>query len=316
MNADISEETQPATASRGFALLLNILDVQVDTPLEIIPGHTLRRPSGSELNRIIPALDAFGTALPYRMFFECLPGSGGTARRSDNPEDWRYWVIEIGADHCGAVNEGLVGLQEAARLTPIELDCGVQFYGDAKWTLHSLKGANPFQKLIFHATPQTLDEVAVSQIQEVYKGIRALSPDFKPIKRAIGTYYRLLAIHRDYPLYTLGVFSVIESLLTHHPEGGYDSLGHQIKTKMGLLDRRFREPLTTSQFGKCSFETLWSKLYDFRSRIAHGRDSDFGNKDQVLRNMRTVADFLDSAAKALLRHALIEPELIRDLQDC
>ena len=86
---------------------------------------------------------------------------------------------------------------------------------------------------------------------------------------------------------------------------------------MLLLNRRFNTPLDFSVFGAGAVPaTVWSKLYAFRSIIAHGKEPDFSSKLQLLKDARTATAFLDSAAKALLRQGLVEPELILDLQDC
>jgi hypothetical protein len=117
-------------------------------------------------------------------------------------------------------------------------------------------------------------------------------------------------------LYPLGVFAVIESLLTHDPQGSHDSLTHQIKGKMALLEKRFHNPLDYSCFASAKSETIWGKLYSYRSAIAHGDTPDFKGTLSVLKDQMTAVSFLDSAAKALLRHALEEPELILDLRPC
>jgi hypothetical protein len=165
-----------------------------------------------------------------------------------------------------------------------------------------------------------LDEPVIQQIGTVHEGIRRIGQSFPQVRRAIARYYNLDFVGERAParsLYVLGLFSVIESLLTHEPSGEHDSLGHQIRTKMLLLNRRFNTPLDFSVFGAGAVPaTVWSKLYAFRSIIAHGKEPDFSSKLQLLKDARTATAFLDSAAKALLRQGLVEPELILDLQDC
>jgi hypothetical protein len=115
-------------------------------------------------------------------------------------------------------------------------------------------------------------------------------------------------------MYTLGLFAVIESLLTHDPKGGYDSLGHQIRSKIPLLDRRMEKRLDYTVFQNANADSLWKKLYDYRSTIAHGGRADFSGPLNVLKTPKTVSDFLDTAVKALIRHATKEPELVFDLR--
>jgi hypothetical protein len=117
-------------------------------------------------------------------------------------------------------------------------------------------------------------------------------------------------------LYVLGLFGVIESLLTHDPKGGYDRLTHQIKTKVKLLNERFSTPLDYSAFDNLPSDKIWKPLYSFRSAIAHGRIPTFDRDLRVLKDERTAVEFLRKAAKTLLRHALEEPQLVLDLQAC
>ena len=177
--------------------------------------------------------------------------------------------------------------------------------------------------------PRLLDQAALEQIRKIGIGLVNLDKRFAPIARAIDLYHALGrmggAVAAWYssqgatdktPLYVLGVFAVLESLLTHDPHGGYDSLTHQIKTKMALLDSRFSERLDYSKFGTARADKIWARLYAFRSALAHGQQFDFVRDRVLLKDDRTVVRFLDEATKALLRHALQEPQLITDLRAC
>ena len=109
------------------------------------------------------------------------------------------------------------------------------------------------------------------------------------------------------------LFSVIELLLAHNPQGGYDSLTHQISTKLPLLQRRFKQPLDYSKFGADETK-VWKTLYAYRSTIAHGGRVDFQKALKVLKGPYLVSAFLVDATRAVLRHALIEPDLVLDLR--
>ena len=74
----------------------------------------------------------------------------------------------------------------------------------------------------------------------------------------------------------LGLFSVIEMILTHNPTDNlHDSLRHQVSTKMVLLSRRFLKNNRHTMFPAVDAWALWKALYDWRSQIAHGEESDF-----------------------------------------
>jgi hypothetical protein len=125
----------------------------------------------------------------------------------------------------------------------------------------------------------------------------------------------LAPVPRCNGLHMLGLFAVLESLLTHDAKGAYDSLTHQIRSKMVLLGKRLTKPLDYGVFGPADPATIWWKLYQVRSCIAHGGRLNF-SKLQVLKDERTAEAFLLTATKALLRHALKEPELVLDLRAC
>jgi hypothetical protein len=69
-------------------------------------------------------------------------------------------------------------------------------------------------------------------------------------------------------------------------------------------------------FGEILEENLWSKLYAYRSMIVHGEHAAFEGKLQILRDRKTVVDFLKETAKLLLVQSLDEPELMTDLKKC
>src|SRR5690606_9213645 len=92
-----------------------------------------------------------------------------------------------------------------------------------------------------------------------------------------------------------------------------DSLCHQITTKVPLLSRRFDNPLDYSEF-KSKESTVWNKLYEFRSSIAHGDEPDFSSKLAALKSAQVAERFLHEATRKLLAHALEEPALYDSLK--
>ena len=60
-------------------------------------------------------------------------------------------------------------------------------------------------------------------------------------------------------------------LVTHDTKDDFDSLNHQISTKMTLLSKRYQRQLDYSgHFGANNHEQIWKKLYGYRSALAHG----------------------------------------------
>jgi hypothetical protein len=84
---------------------------------------------------------------------------------------------------------------------------------------------------------------------------------------------------------------------------------------MCLLNRRFKTPLDYSSFQPPKIDKVWGWLYSsYRGAITHGRKPTFNKK--FFKDQQATVSFLDEATKALLRHALEEPDLILDLQAC
>jgi hypothetical protein len=118
-------------------------------------------------------------------------------------------------------------------------------------------------------------------------------------------------------LYLLGLFAVLELLLAHKPEDreNADSLSHQLSTKIPLIDRRLSSRIDYSSIREItSPERLWKILYAYRSAIAHGEQLDFSTKFRVLVSHDTTRLLVQQACRKLLRHALKEPILFRDLK--
>lgn len=326
----MAEEKAEAIVATG--LVLNFLDVAVTTPIEILPGCVLRRATDEEVSSFRETISASG--LDGVHVLGQLEGEPPVAYGKPwtplKPEQWRYWVIET------TLSSGLHDVARASRLADIELPCNHLFINlpRPKYMGASMRASSDiFCNFVPFGLPQPrlLDSDAVEQIREIGRGFTDTTRLYPSVARSIVMYHQLGlmggAIAADYsftekslqaPLYVLGVFAVIESILTHAPVDRGDSLTRQIKAKMNLLNARFSKPLDYSVFGGSpKSDSIWSKLYSFRSAIAHGGEPTFDSGDlQVLKDQRTTVTFLDGAAKALLRHALKEPELIRDLQAC
>lgn len=307
----------PSVLRTKPVFLIHNLDVQCGTPIDLIPHHVLRRASAEEIEMIRTGLTNYGA---QTLTFEGVCTShamGTTYRRSDKPEDWRYWLIEVTDALGGSLNAGIIDIHYAARITEVDFRCYLSFTSIGGFSYSGQTGQEPFGGFAGQfQRPKILDQSALDAFREVYRRLKIAGPQWPKVTRAIQRYFQLTAVSRDVPLYLLGTFAVIEGLLTHDPKKGFDSLVHQVKYKMNLLNSRFPRPLDTSVFQAIGFIKLWEKLYELRSCIAHGSDPDFASKLAVLKNYQIATDFIDTAARAVLRYSLAEPQLILDLQEC
>ena len=138
--------------------------------------------------------------------------------------------------------------------------------------------------------------------------------------------FRALDVNPPSSVKMLGYFGVIESLLSHapHSNDSADSISRQLKRNLVLLNNRMdsNRSLGFHEFGNAKTETVISKLYDYRSAIAHGGDE--SGKIKSLTDLHQgwspmaaqlwANRFLRRLVTRILVHALREPQLVVDLK--
>lgn len=107
-------------------------------------------------------------------------------------------------------------------------------------------------------------------------------------------------------------------MLIHAPKktDTIDSITRQVKTKVALLDNRWQPRIDYASFQGAKPGTVWSTMYAYRSSLAHGDTPDFSGELKLLGNNAQALGLLKYTVKAILRQALIEPQLIMDIRDC
>lgn len=313
---------------RGFAFVGNPLAVRHKIPFIISEGVVFRKPTKTQLRLVKFYLDGLSGYIPTRSPFENdLPISKKGQMEDEtyneqeieplNVEDWRYYVVtfeggritlEAGSSIVNDLRCASSLSRVSLRLNPIWVYGGTMSKFTEDWEYYT--------NAAFDHVVDMIDESDLSALSMLYQEFCSVSKSHPDIVRSIRMYNALPKFHGYNELLSLGLFSIIESLITHNPSGEYDSLGHQIKHKIPLLGRRLDEPIDYSCFKKAEQQSIWSKLYDYRSRVAHGGYLDFSGRLQILKDSYTIQRFLESVLRALLRHALREPDLYVDLRDC
>lgn len=169
-----------------------------------------------------------------------------------------------------------------------------------------------------------LNEGNLRDVQEIKARLETLhleqasKPAEASVLRIVDNFRASRAYIRIGPMALMSHFTILEGLLTHNPTGVEDSLRHQLSTKIPLLFRRLNNPPDHSiNFAGMELGSLWKKLYDVRSAIAHGSGVDFkSGKLAQLKDFEFVHSYVYASMKALLRFALREPQLIYDLRSC
>lgn len=320
----------------GLAFVASHLQVKGELPIEVLPGYQFRAASDAEvavirqhLESSIPS-DRFGWVQYDGIVKEQRQENGSSFHTEKLPrENWKYWVLAF-EDY----NLKILDIEMLAQLLPVKFDIGfVLGYSEQSqqgtiishqaMPIHVIDRYSLPTQIYANAEVLTSDQIA--SIGNAYQSLKNLLPEYKFIDRALRNLYDLRRIPEYSDLIIVGLFSIVESLITHHQRESetFKSIQHQITNKMILLRKKYFRPIPTDQyFSECNEETIWKKLYDFRSAVAHGSnaisfDNNKGdNKYQVLKSRDAVIAFVQNNVKELLQVALNEPTFMLDLRKC
>jgi hypothetical protein len=156
------------------------------------------------------------------------------------------------------------------------------------------------------------------KVNDIYKQLENFDHKILDLKTVIKLLMELKDLPAFSPLQILGYFAILESVLTHqpNPEDRYDSITRQITQKLALLNKRWSPALDYAPFGESTHDKIWSRMYGYRSAIAHGATPDFKSKLAALGSAENANFLIRDAVKKTIRQALIEPQLLADLHNC
>lgn len=327
---DLLAANHPDLSNSGFAHVANLGELLVEMPYEVAEGLQIRRANPKEIETvknlilvIHPLAPLRPTRNPYETVVHCTETKPGhmSYATSDMPEhEWRYHVIEF-----KGTNERLLDFVEASSLTRSRLELGPTVLASS-WMrgpafIDGGSALNHLWEELRHSDEPFL-KLGTSELNDlrlVYKKLSVLKDDRVGLRKAMKRFMQLDSVPTTSPLRFLGYVSVLESLVTHEPDpkDPYDSLTRQVRQKMLLLGRRATISIPYEVFdGDVNPETLWTKLYDYRSKIAHGAAPDFERRLHCLKDPATALKFISCATIAVMRQALEEPELVADLRAC
>jgi hypothetical protein len=316
--------TQPPAAGpsgivaerESFAFVLNVGRLIGAPSYSVAPGHELRRARPDEVAVIKDTIGFLGPNPTFRfksLWEHQVPSQGAQVVRLPESE-WRYFVIAFKGN-----NLLLSQLERAFDLAPLELEVGftVLAQGGVVWLpgrlFHVLEVAR-------HDIPFGVD-VSVGDIDEmraIHSQLQGRDDSLINVQNLALQLGQLKALPHYSPLRFLGYFAILESLLTHAPKPSdpYDSITRQVRKKLSLLNNRFSRPIDYSRFSGAAADTIWARMYEYRSRVAHGDAPDFTKDLAVLRNQETALALIKETVKAVIRQALIEPQLLLALREC
>jgi len=310
----------------NFAFVLTPLDIQCAIPFEVISGHFFERATEGQIFEIKRFLNTLGVlAFESHYEFEWHPsknqGDGANTVQGTrvSPEKWRYNVINYEGPNL------LSGrLATALQLIEPVIELGfdaIRTEFTSGYSVVSRRGAvfSFFEDIAFRVN-HTLVVVTPSvwaQARSMFQLLESLEQENPEVWRAVQNFEHAKMLPRDSTMSALALFAVMESLITHDPRVTFDSLNHQVASKMTLLSKRFDPPLTYEFFDSSTTpEKLWKKIYAYRSAIAHGGSLDFAKELQILKSHQIVLQFVRIAVRRLVAFAVRDPDFVADLRKC
>lgn len=313
----------PISFPHDFAFVLNPFSVQATLPLELAPDVMLDKALPAEREAIQALLDELGDLAKWGMLFrfEPIPWEVRESPAWDRKLAPRetFWVIRGG-------NSKLVErLCDVSQLCDCELELAAIFPPSDNASPRVVNQSSFFYypEVRNNGNPQPL---GMDDLRSVHPLLLRLA-EFEAVKdsdKARGSIVRIFdnfvktsAGKRHGDLALLGHFALIEGLITHNARGRGDTITHQLMTKMPLLMRRFRRPLSLRDCVDIDDAgEAWRLFYKLRSRIAHGEGGFAPELDSPLRGADSVFLFIREALKRLLVLALDDPDFIFDLRAC
>jgi hypothetical protein len=302
------------TENNGFILFGDVINLQEELQeIQIIPGYILKKANSNQMEIIKRNLTETGNRDFFMLNFETEKQEiDGVIHYLNLPDykDWNYWIIEHNE------SQFKYNLKLALQLSKCDLFCLFEILSSTGRIHHQFAYHNFISENIGSYNIKRITLEDIMEIREIYGLLEDFSYEaFTYIDKALKDYSQLKTMPSRYSFYILGMFSIIEALLVHKSQ--VVPITHQIKTKLSLLNNRFDHPINFQEFfGEVRYEKVISKLYEFRSDIAHGDFSDFNNELKLLVDSKNVSKVIHRILKSTLIQALKEPQLISDLKKC
>lgn len=321
--AELTENHPPlASVPENYAFIMNVWHLKDTESYSLAPGYELRRASPGEVRDIKEILESHGPTPQhlYMHLWECQwPHPGGSIDLLPS-EEWRYFVVAYRGSNSTAME-----LERTFDLAPLELEVG--FTVSHSSDPHFGRGISLNPGRLFHVLDKTffnksffvdVSESDIEAIQTIYGQLQKHDHRLVDVNGLVKQLNQLKGLPHESPLRFLGYFALLESLLTHKPKPSdpYDSITRQVKKKIALLDHRWPRALDYSPFRKGSPDTVWSKMYTYRSQVAHGDVPDFAGELKTLHDHEAALELIKQTVKAVIRQMLTEPQLLLDLREC
>ncbi len=345
-----------------FLVLLNPLNVKFELPFEIISGVTFVKASKEHRDvindyyqkynifhgphtdlKITDDMYAFANGkTPYPDGTEIEPSIGNGIIPTD-PDDfaknsvkitdceWEQWIIEI--EQNSITNNDYFLLLDALLLSEANLSVGMGFsqFGSLDFYINTERFYLDYPiKLVYKKGVAICKDyrhsLLLEEVENIVKTWEAIKKfdfiKYPIIGKAISEYKDILLLPRNSSLTIIGLFSILELLLTHDSKDDDTSrISWQLRKKIPLINRRLEKPLFFADYFHCDRdvknETIIERLYRKRSLIAHGNANPMeSDKKLEVISKGDEINFLKLLIRRIIKFAMDEPDLIYDLREC
>jgi hypothetical protein len=169
--------------------------------------------------------------------------------KSLQESDWRYYVVS------SAKLQPSVDIEYASNLSDLPLNLTLRFHksGGVDYQMASLQ--KHFEETEMDPTTYVSADL-LNDVSQTYKTLIEVAgkydenSEFPEIRRALTMYDYLLKMTPSHVFRILGLFAIIEMLITHNPklEDKGDSITHQMRSKIPLLSRRFDKSIEIEKY--------------------------------------------------------------------
>lgn len=306
-----------------YSFILSNIQIEDFEEIEILNGVLIRKANDNEIQKLKEKLDEYPVIQVKREYYfeqDRIQKDKNTVSSIPLEKDnFKYWIVEI--NHV-KVDITLFGY--ALKLLKNSFELGFSYiihkgkmcfyineYDSFKYMKLESSFSNNFTANI------KMDEIKM--LDEIYKILVENYNKYDFIEHAFKNFDKLKYVDETSDLVILGYFSIIEMLITHPPRlnESLDSISHQIVNKINLLEKMFHRDINYNDYFKdTKKETIWKKLYAYRSDIAHGNVIDFDSKFEHLISKKNINKFLIENIKNILLLSIYNTDFINDLKKC
>ncbi len=308
-----------------FAFIGDLLTPNVVTPYRVDSDFSFDKASEEQVLVIKQFVDGYF----HNRVFSTNPYEIKEIPTPDNPksftiehlkkQDWNYYVLnyfDLDPSETSTFNVEL-----AAKLSSLDLTLILDRRSDGSIAHHTL-GPPIFYAETFAFTSKSISEADLLEIRNYYSLLKEFAKNqdqFPDIAKAHKDIIFLKGLSKRSPFKIIGVFAILELLLTTDDRQREASITSQLRSKISLLNNRSKWSVDFKKYFRgpdtLTLAIIIETLYKYRSEIAHGRPVDFTGKFQII-NGDGQLEFLMLVLKMVFLESLIDPQLVSDLKNC